>query len=228
MIMVNDVLLYFWNPSSIYSYNIVKSIFKDGFAKKFHQLYPLSISEHTLTLDNISILTEKEFLLHMFYEVLINEIEIIQFSNGEVPTPSPGYMQKIANLLKKYNGYNPKLPNLHKEILDTFHSRIGINDQNNYDKILMVEIFLSTIKAKQTVRFPLDPKKTKMIGDFNTIDKSMNGISLFYTINQQNIISSLLNNWNFFSDEEILQDIPELEAIKRNEVKSLKKHLNND
>ena len=38
--MVNDVLLYFWNPSTIYSYNIVKSMSEDGFVQKLYSIYP--------------------------------------------------------------------------------------------------------------------------------------------------------------------------------------------
>lgn len=79
----------------------------------------------------------------------------------------------------------------------------------------MVEIIISTIREKQTVRFPLEPEEKALIASFDTSDKSAESISRFYDTNQQVIISSLLNNWNYFSNEEILGDLPELDDTKR-------------
>lgn len=211
-LMLNDVLLYFWHLSPIYSFNVVQSMIKDGFAKKLYDIYSLAMSEHMLTLDDSY--SPKELLLYTFYETLINETEKIEFSNGGFPIPDAGYTQRLANILKKYNGNNPELSNIHKIILDVFTFRTHI-DKNDDDKLLMVEIIISTIRAKQTVRFPLEPEEKALIASFDTSDKSAESISRFYDTNQQVIISSLLNNWNYFSNEEILGDLPELDDTKR-------------
>ena len=211
-LMLNDVLLYFWHLSPIYSYNIVKCIIKDGFAKKLYSIYPLAMNEHMLTLDDS--FSAKQLLLYTFYETLINATEKIEFSNGEFPVPDAGYTQRLANILKKYNGKNPKLLNVHKEIFDNFTNRTSLNEKDE-NKTIMIEIIISTIRAKQRYGFPLEQEEKCLIDLFDKSDKSAASIAELYDNNQQVIVSSLINNWNYFSDEELLGDLPELKDTKQ-------------
>lgn len=211
-LMLNDVLLYFWHLSPIYSYNIVQCIIKDGFAKKLYSIYPLAMNEHMLTLDDS--FSAKQLLLYTFYEALINATEKIEFSNGEFPVPDAGYTQRLANILKKYNGKNPKLLNVHKEIFDNFTNRTSLAE-NGENKTLMIEIIISTIRAKQRYGFPLEQEEKCLIDLFGKSDKSAASITELYDNNQQVIVSSLINNWNYFSDEELLGDLPELKDTKQ-------------
>lgn len=211
-IMLNDVLLYFWHLSPIYSYNIVQSIVKDVFAKKLYSIYYLAMSEHILTLDDS--FSTKQFLLYTFYEILISETEKIEFSNGVFPIPDAGYTQRLANILKTYNGSNLKLLNIHKKILDNFTSRTHLNE-NDDNKSLMIEIIISTIRAKQTYGFPLEQEEKILIDSFDKSDKSAASMTELYDKNQQVIVSSLINNWNYFPDEELLSDLTELKDTKQ-------------
>lgn len=211
-LMLNDVLLYFWHLSPIYSYNIVQCIIKDGFAKKLYSIYPLAMNEHMLTLDDS--FSAKQLLLYTFYEALINATEKIEFSNGEFPVPDAGYTQRLANILKKYNGKNPKLLNVHKEIFDNFTNKTSLAE-NGENKTLMIEIIISTIRAKQRYGFPLEQEEKCLIDLFGKSDKSAASITELYDNNQQVIVSSLINNWNYFSDEELLGDLPELKDTKQ-------------
>jgi len=211
-LMLNDVLLYFWHLSPIYSYNIVQCIIKDGFAKKLYSIYPLAMSEHMLTLDDS--FSAKQLLLYTFYETLINATERIEFSNGEFPVPDAGYTQRLANILKIYNGKNPKLLNIHKEIFDDFTNRTNLNKKDE-NKTLIIEIIISTIRAKQRYGFPLEQEEKCLIDLFDKSDKSAASITELYDNNQQVIVSSLINNWNYFSAEELLGDLPELKDTKQ-------------
>ena len=211
-LMLNDVLLYFWHLSPIYSYNIVQCITKDGFAKKLYSIYPLAMNEHMLTLDDS--FSPKQLLLYTFYETLITATEKIEFSNGEFPVPDAGYTQRLANILKKHNGRNPKLLNVHKEIFNDFTFRTHINE-NNDNKVLMIELIISTIRAKQGYCFPLEQEEKCLIDLFDKSDKSSASMAKLYDNNQQVIVSSLINNWNYFSDEELLRDLPKLKDTKQ-------------
>lgn len=211
-LMLNDVLLYFWHLSPIYSYNIVQCIIKDGFAKKLYSIYPLAMNEHMLTLDDS--FSAKQLLLYTFYETLINATERIEFSNGGFPVPDAGYTQRLANILKIYNGKNPKLLNIHKEIFDDFTNRTNLNKKDE-NKTLIIEIIISTIRAKQRYGFPLEQEEKCLIDLFDKSDKSAASITELYDNNQQVIVSSLINNWNYFSDEELLGDLPELKDTKQ-------------
>lgn len=220
-IMINDVLLYFWHPSPIYSYNAVKSIYQKRFSEILHQIYPLSIHEHALTLNDS--FTEKEFLLYTLIESMINASERLSFSNNMPPIPNHGYLQEIANQLKKHNGREPLLPNLHKEILDEFNSKAKISKGNNYDKILILEILLSTIQAKQTCCIPLSKDEKHILNGLEYVNISLERISNFYDFNEKKIISSLIDNWNMFPNETMLLDTTIFESIKSKETKNFKK-----
>lgn len=215
-LMLNDVLLYFWHLSPIYSYNVVQCIIKDGFAKKLYSIYPLAMNEHMLTLDDS--FSAKQLLLFTFYETLINATEKIEFSNGKFPVPDASYTQRLANILKKYNGKNPKLLNIHKEIFDDFTFRTHMNE-NKDNKVLMIELIISTIRTKQSYGIPLEQEEKYLINSFAKSDKSAASMIELYNNNQQAIISSLINNWNCFSDDKLLEDLPELkDTIQKKEL----------
>ncbi len=197
VIMINDVLLYFWHLSPMYSYNATQSIIKDGFSKKLYEIYPVAFNEHLLTLNDTY--SKKEWLLFTFYEVLINETEKIEFSQGGFPTPSAGYIQKLTNILKEYNGHNPSLPNIHKAILDNFQLRTDILN-NNEAKLLLLEIIISLIKLKEINNLPLEIDEKLILSTLLKQSPS------YYDKNNQTLISILINNFSYFSYEEILED----------------------
>lgn len=224
--MVNDVLLYFWYPFPMYSYNIVKSMSEDGFAKKLYAIYPLAHNEHILTLDYSC--TEKEFLLYTLIETMITATERLTFSNGNYPIPNAGYFQDIANKLKKHNGSNPTLPNLHKEVLEEFNTRVGISKGNNYNKILLLEILLSTVQAKNRCFIPESKDEKQIIETLNKTNFTLEDLSSLYDNNEEQIISSLINDWNMFPNEIILSDVECFETVKEQGVKTLNKVKKDD
>lgn len=219
--MVNDVLLYFWHPSPMYSYNIVKSMVEDGFANKLYPIYPLAMNEHMLTLDNSY--NEKKFLLYTLIEAMINATERLTFSNGNYPIPNSMYLQDIANKLKKYNGSNPTLPNLHKEILEEFNSKIGISKGNDYNKVLLLEILLSTVQTKRTCCIPEGKEEKQVVEELHKTNLSLEDLSNLYDNNEEQIISSLINDWNIFPNETMLFDVKSFEKVKEESIKKLKK-----
>lgn len=219
--MINDVLLYFWHPSPMYSYNIVKSMSKDGFAKNLYPVYPLAVNEHMLTLDDSY--NEKESLLYTLIETMINTTERLTFSKGEYPIPNAGYLQEIANTLKKHNGSNPSLPNLHKQILEEFNSRVGIDKGNDYNKILLLEILLSTIQTKHRCCIPESKEEKHIVEMIHKTNHSLEDLSKLYDNNEVQIISSLINDWNMFPIETMLSDIKYFKNVKEENVKKLKK-----
>lgn len=221
--MINDVLLYLWHPSPIYSYNIVKYMNEDDFAKKLYPIYPFAMNEHMLTLDDT--FTEKEFLLYTLIESMVNATERLTFSKGEYPIPNSGYMQEIANLLKEHNGSNSSLPNLHKEVLEEFNSKTGITQGTNYDKILMFEILLQTIVTKHRCCIPTDNDEKYLFDELNKMDLTIEGISNFYDNNEEKVVSALINDWNMFPNEVVLLDTNIFSAVKQKEIKSLKKRF---
>lgn len=222
--MINDVLLYFWHPSQIYSYNIVKSMYEDDFAKNLYQIYPLAMNEHILTLNDT--FTEKEFLLYTLIETMINATEKLSFANGEYPIPNLGYLQNIANKLKEHNGNNPSLPNLHKEILENFNSRTDISKGNNYDKILILEILLSINQAKHRYYIPESQDEKDILNILKSINiYSLEEISNLYDAKEEKIISSLINDWNLFPDETMLFDTKMFKFVKEQEAKNLRKRF---
>ena len=224
--MINDVLLYFWHPSEMYSYNIVKSMNEDGFAQKLYPIYPLAFNEHMLTMD-VSY-SEKEFLLYTLIETAINATERLTFSNGKYPVPDSGYQQEIANILKKHNGSNPSLPDLHKQILEDFNSRVGISQGNNYNKILLLEILLSTVQTKHTCCIPESKDEKQIVETLYKTNLSLEELSNLYDNNEEQIISSLINGWNMFPIETMLSDVKYLENVKKESVKTLNKNLKKD
>lgn len=219
--MINDVLLYFWHPSPIYSYNAVKSMYQENFAKLLYQIYPLSMNEHALTLNDS--FNQKEFLLYTLIESMINATERLSFSNSTPPIPNPGYLQNIANKLKECNGTDPLLPNLHKEILEEFNSKAKISKGINYDKILILEMLISTIQTKQSCFIPLSKNEKNIIESLNPKVFSLEYISNFYDFNEEKIISSLITDWNMFSNETILLDTKIFESIKKTDTNNFKK-----
>ncbi len=217
--MLNDVLLYFWHPSPIYSYNVVKSMNEDDFAKKLYPLYPLAVNEHMLTMDDSY--NDKEFLLYTLIEIMITVTERLTFSNGSYPIPHPGYLQEIANTLKKHNGNNKTLPNLHKQIIEEFNSKVGISKGNDYNKILLLEILLSTIQTKHRCCIPESKEEKEIVETLHKTNFSLEDLSSLYDNNEKQIISSLISDWNMFPNETMLFDIEWLESAK-NQGKTLK------
>jgi len=218
-IMLNDVLLYFWHPSPMYSYNIVKSMNEDGFARNLYPLYPLAVNEHMLTMDDSY--TDKEILLYTLIETMITTTERLIFSNGSYPVPHPGYLQDIANKLKEHNGNNKTLPNLHKEIIEEFNSRIGISKGNDYNKVLLLEILLSTIQTKHRCCIPESKDEKQISKEIHKTNISLENLSKLYDSHEEQIISSLISDWNMFPNETMLFDIEWLESAK-NQGKTLK------
>jgi len=222
--MINDVLLYFWHPSPMYSYNIVKSMSEDGFAKNLYQIYPLALNEHMLTMDDSY--NEKEFLLYTLIETMITATERLIFSSGNYPIPNAGYLQEIANTLKKHNGNNKNIPNLHKQILEEFNSKVGMTQGNNYNKILLLEILLSTVQTKHRCCIPESKEEKQIVEMIHKTNFSLGNLSDLYDNNEGQIISSLINDWNMFPIETMLSDVKYLENVKEESiVKTLKKDL---
>jgi len=221
--MINDVLLYFWHPSPIYSYNIVKAMNEDGFAKKLYPIYPLAMSEHMLTLDYSY--SEKETLLYTLKEAIVNATERITFANGGDPIPNSGYLQDIANKLKKYNGRNPELPNLHEQILEEFNAKMGITEGIDYNKVLILEILVATVQAKQNQWIPESKIEKQVIEYLNKTNLTLENLSNFYDNNEKTIISSLIDDWNMVSDENMLADVEFFKKVKEQGTKNLKKDL---
>lgn len=222
--MLNDVLLYFWHPSPMYSYNIVKSMSEDGFAKNLYPIYPLAVNEHMLTLDDSY--NEKEFLLYTLIETMITETERLQFSSGNYPIPNAGYLQEIANTLKKHNGNNKNIPNLHKQILEEFNSKVGMTQGNNYNKILLLEILLSAVQTKHRCCIPESKEEKQIVEMLHKTNLSLEELSNLYDNNEGQIISSLINDWNMFPIETMLSDVKFLKNVKEDSiVKTLKKDL---
>ncbi len=204
--MINDALLYFCHISPMHSYNVVKTITESEFAKKLYEIYPLAFNEHILTFnDNF---TRKEALLSAFIEEIVNATERLDFSEGLYPSPVSGYIQSLANTLKMYNGHNPELPNIHKEIIETFLARTNIVN-NPEDKSLMLEIVICTLRAKQELHFPLSPEEIHILSSFDTMDKSLETFCIFFDTNIYLLLTALLNNWNYFRVQELLKDLPE-------------------
>ena len=134
-IMINDVLLYFWHLSPIYSYNAVMSMKKSRFDKYLNNLYPLAKMEHSLTM--MSEFSDKEYLLFTLYECIVNEVERIDFANGNYPSPDPEYLLRIKNQLYQYNGTNNKEINLYKRIINKYRERCSIDNIPVYKKLLI-------------------------------------------------------------------------------------------
>lgn len=210
--MINDVLLYFWHPSPMYSYNIVKSISEDGFAKKLYSIYPLALNEHMLTMDDSY--NEKEFLLYTLIEIMITEIERLTFSSGNYTIPNAGYLQEIANTLKKYNGNNKNIPNLHKQILEEFNSKVGMTQGNNYNKILLLEMLLSIVQTKHRCCISESIEEKQIVEMVHKTNLSLESLSDLYDNKECQIISLLINNWNMFPIETMLSDVKYLENVK--------------
>lgn len=221
--MLNDVLLYFWHPSPMYSYNIVKSMSEDGFAKNLYPIYPLALNEHMLTMDDSY--NEKEFLLYTLIETMITATERLTFSSGNYPIPDAGYLQEIANTLKKHNGNNKNIPNLHKQILEEFNSKVGISQGKNYNKILLLEILLSTVQTKHRCCIPESKEEKQIVEMIHKTNLSLEDLSDLYDNNEGQIISSLINDWNMFPSETMLSDVKWFEAVKQQGTKTLKKDL---
>ena len=219
--MINDVLLYFWHPSRVYSYNVVKSINEDGFAKKLYQIYPLALNEHMLTLDDSY--NEKEFLLYTLIEIMITATERLQFLSGNYPIPNVEYLQEITNTLKKHNGNNKNIPNLHKQILEEFNYRVDMAQGNNYNKILLLEILLSTVQTKHICCIPESTEEKQIVEMLHKTNLSLEDLSNLYDNNEEQIISSLINDWNMFPNETMLYDVECLKAVKEQCVKTLNK-----
>lgn len=220
--MLNDVLLYFWHPSPMYSYNIVKSMSEDGFAKNLYPIYPLALNEHMLTMDDSY--NEKEFLLYTLIETMVTATERLTFLSGNYPIPDAGYLQEIANTLKKHNGNNKNISNLHKQILEEFNSKVGMTQGNNYNKILLLEILLSTVQTKHRCCIPESKEEKQIVEMIHKTNLSLEDLSDLYDNNEDQIISSLINDWNMFPNETMLSDIKWLEAVKQQGAKTLKKN----
>lgn len=221
--MLNDVLLYFWHPSPMYSYNIVKSMSEDSFAKNLYPIYPLAVNEHMLTMDDSY--NEKEFLLYTLIETMITATERLTFSSGNYPIPDARYLQEIANTLKKHNGNNKNIPNLHKQILEEFNSKVGMSQGKNYNKILLLEILLSTVQTKHRCCIPESKEEKQIVEMIHKTNLSLEDLSDLYDNNEGQIISSLINDWNMFPNETMLSDVKWFEAVKQQGIKTLKKDL---
>lgn len=221
-IMVNDVLLYFSHPSPIYSFNVVKCISEEGFDKKLYSIYPLAVNEHMLTMEDSY--SQKEFLLYTLIEIMINTMESLNFVIGEYPVPNPAYFQDIFNKLKEYDGSNPGLINLHKLILEQFNSRVVINKGNDYNKILLLEMLCSLVHTKHRCCILESEIEKQIMDKIHKVNFSLKDLSNLYDDNGEQIISSLINNWDMFPNEVILSDIRWFENVKEQAAKTLKRN----
>ena len=194
--MINDVLLYLYHPSEIYSYNVVNCIIKDGFNEKLYSIYPLALSEHILTLNDK--FTTREFLIFTLIEIIINATEKLYFSEGKSFSTDSTYIQEVSNKLKQHNGNDTSVFNLYKQIIDDFKNRIG----NNYNKVLMIEIFISFIQFKRNYCIPISILEKDMLEIINKNDYSKEDLIVLYDNNEEQIISLLIDNWSMFLDED--------------------------
>ena len=139
------------------------------------------------------------------------------------PVPYPGYLQDIANKLKKHNGSNKTLPNLHKQIIEEFNSKVGISKGNDYNKVLLLEILLSTIQTKHRCCIPESKDEKQIVEKIHKTNISLEDLSSLYDNNEEQIISSLINDWNMFPNGTMLFDVKWLESAKNKEEKYCKK-----
>lgn len=210
--MINDVLFYFWHVSPIYSYNAVKALQGSRVCEVLYsEVYDLSVLEHALTLQNAEY-SDKEFLYYTLIECMSNAVERQVFKDGNYPAPA-GYQQLMCNMLKKHNGYNPELPNLHAEVLEEFSSKTGLKDGPDYDKILITEMLTQGLNLKRQI-FPPERDESDLYIQIEMLDQNVDSISEFYDNNKEKIIGCLISNWMFYTDEILLSDISMFTSAK--------------
>lgn len=225
---LTDSLIYINHPSPIFSSNAIKSMREEGYFEKLYQVYPFEIDEQQfIELINKNF-NSKEILLYTLIEKMVIEVERLIFSWGNFPIYDLGYLMLIENTLKEYNGRNKLLPNIHCEILKSFNDEIKISQGNNYNKILLLEILLSTVQTKHRCCIPESKEEKQIVEMIHKTNLSLEILSDLYDNNEGEIISSLINDWNMFPIETMLLDIKWFEEVKEQGVKTLKKDLKKD
>lgn len=210
--ILNDVLFYFWHVSPIYSYNATKAIRESGIHKTLYaDVYDLAVLEHALTIQNME-LTDKEFLYYTLIECMSNAVERQVFAAGKYPIPV-GYRELMYDTLKKYNGRDKDLPNLHTEVIEEFTNKTGLENGPDYDKILIVEMLSQILNLKRQIIAPTKDERDLYIG-IEIVDKNIESISEFYDKNKEKIIESLISNWMFYPDDIVLSDRNMFEPAK--------------
>ena len=205
--MINDVLLYFWHYSPIYSYNAVCSFINTEFANYLNEIYPYAKLEHNLTIEN-SKFNGMEYLLFSLYEIVINETERIEFEKGLAPMPESDYLMGIDDLVRYYNGEkdengNEKEYNLQKLIYDQFKKRTNI-DLDCGNKTIFVEIVIKMLLAKKEMGIPFEDGESELL---NVLLDNKN-YSDYYDKNNDLLFSIVLNNLFYIDRDVILGDLP--------------------
>jgi len=225
---LTDSLIYINHPSPIFSSNAVESMIEDGNFEKIYQIYPFEIGrQQPIELMNKNF-NDKEVLLYTLIETMVIEVERLIFSWGNFPIYDLGYLMLIENILKEYNGTNKLLPNIHQEILKRFNDKTKTSQENNYNKILLLEILLSTVQTKHRCCIQESEEEKQIVEMVYKTNHSLEELSNLYDNNEGQIISSLINNWNKFPNETMLSNIKWFETVKEQGIKTLKKNLKKD
>lgn len=222
--ILNDVLLYFAHICPTYSYKVVSLLINEPFIENLYKLYPLALNEHLLTLDDSHSmpLNKKEILLYDLYEIIVTESERVLFSEGKYPKFSRGYLQDIANTLKKYNGHDKSKTNLHMSIIKAFDKRMN-EKGDDLDKILTVELAITTSTQKEKLHFPLESFETRLLDEYRTMTKDKKNLVSFYDFYRNFVIKVIIINFGMMSSEVMLQDLEELKSLICSEEKIYKK-----
>ena len=222
--ILNDVLLYFAHICPTYSYKVVKNLVNEPFVHNIYKLYPLALNEHLLTLDDEHSmpLSKKEILLYDLYEIIVNESERVLFSEGKYPKFSRGYLQELANTLKKYSGHDKKKTNVHMSIIKAFDKRI-IEQGDDLDKILTVELAIMTLIQKKKVHFPLEDFEMRLLDEYNKMKKDKKNLISFYDFYRNFIVKVIIINFWQLDSNDMLQDLEELKPLTNEKEKTYKK-----
>ena len=217
--VLNDALISIYEISPTIEREIVNMTISDGYSRILGEIYPLVTEEFD---DAINVrLSRKELILLNMSDILFEEYERIIFSKGKSTEVSTNLIGEVVREIKNENKNNPiTIPSLARK----FEKQSGISTGEEYNSVLLAEMFWSTINTKKELGCPVSFEEEDLFNNLNQMNINRQNMRRFCVRNCSELFESLMDSFTCLTEDVFLEEHDVFDQAKKDSYALAKKN----